>query len=471
VLIDDGCAEHIPGCNMAFRREALDAVGGFDRRFRVAGDDVDICWKLQERGWTLGFSPAAVVWHSRRNSIKAYLRQQLNYGRAEADLEKKWPLKYNAVGHLSWLGRVYGPATPAGTHWLLRPGRIYQGMWGSAPFQRIYAGKRPALIDLLTVPEYYLLVLCVMAAALVNVLFPPRFVGAIAVALVVGLPLLQAAVTAGGVLRWSPLSRGQNGDQSACGLWPRLQAWGLIAFLHVAQPLARLRGRLERGLTPWRLPFRSGLRLNLCYGDQQWSETWRSAEDRLREIRDRFSERGAVVRSGGDFDWWDLEVRAGLFATIRIKLLCEEHGNGHQLVRISARPGPGRLVLIMGVLFFGAIFLHLIGGPLAAALLCSLPMTVVWSRAVYEWLVGMTFVIDVIENRHEVAAASQAGADDVDATEVIEAVRPVTVSAATDSRQQEIEDIVDKILNHSSRASRDEDDDESGIALKVVVDG
>jgi hypothetical protein len=125
----------------------------------------------------------------------------------------------------------------------------------------------------------------------------------------------------------------------------------------------------------------------------------------------------------------------------------------------------------MGVLFFGAIFLHLIGGPLAAALLCSLPMTVVWSRAVYEWLVGMTFVIDVIENRHEVAAASQAGADDVDATEVIEAVRPVTVSAATDSRQQEIEDIVDKILNHSSRASRDEDDDESGIALKVVVDG
>ena len=220
------------------------------------------------------------------------------------------------------------------------------------------------------------------------------------------------------------------------------------------------------------MPFRSGLRLNLCYGNQQWTESWRSPEERLREIYDRFSERGAVVRSGGDFDWWDLEVRAGLFATIRIKLLCEEHGGGHQLVRISARPGPGRLVLIMGVLFFGAILLHLISGPVTAALLCSLPMTVVWCRAVYEWLVGMTFVIDVIENRHAVATASEAVAEDVETTEVVETVRPVAGAGASDARQQEIEDIVDKILNHSSRASRDEDDDdESNVALKVVADG
>ena len=240
----------------------------------------------------------------------------------------------------------------------------------------------------------------------------------------------------------------------------------------MAQPLARLRGRLERGLTPWRLPFRSGLRFNLCYGNQQWSGSWRSPEERLQEIQDRFSERGAVIRSGGDFDWWDLEVRAGLFATIRIKLLCEEHGNGNQLVRVSARPGPGRLVFIMSVLFFGAIFLHLIGGPVAAALLCSLPMTVVWCRAVYEWLVGMTFVIDVIEDRHEVATASQAVAEDVETTEVVETVRPLAVTASTDSRQQEIEDIVDKILNvPSPLASRDDDSDEDDVVLKVVVDG
>jgi len=108
VLLDDREAEHIPGCNMAFRKSALLAVGGFDPRYRAAGDDVDICWKLQARGWKLGFSPAAVVWHRRRNSVSAYWRQQVGYGRAEALLESKWPEKYNSAGHLTWAGSLYG---------------------------------------------------------------------------------------------------------------------------------------------------------------------------------------------------------------------------------------------------------------------------------------------------------------------------------------------------------------------------
>src|SRR5262249_23614085 len=63
VLLTDSEAEHLPGCNMAFRKACLAAAGGFDPQFRIAGDDVDLCWRLQERGMTLGFHPAAVVWH------------------------------------------------------------------------------------------------------------------------------------------------------------------------------------------------------------------------------------------------------------------------------------------------------------------------------------------------------------------------------------------------------------------------
>jgi len=102
VLLTDREAEHIPGCNMAFRKWALQEIGGFDTQFRIAGDDVDVCWRLQQEGWTLGFNPAAMVWHHRRNSVKAYLKQQLNYGKAEAVLERKWPEKYNAAGHIPW---------------------------------------------------------------------------------------------------------------------------------------------------------------------------------------------------------------------------------------------------------------------------------------------------------------------------------------------------------------------------------
>ena len=50
VLLDDRIAEHVPGCNMAFRREALLAIGGFNPIYLRAGDDVDVCWRMQARG-------------------------------------------------------------------------------------------------------------------------------------------------------------------------------------------------------------------------------------------------------------------------------------------------------------------------------------------------------------------------------------------------------------------------------------
>src|SRR5207244_3909825 len=113
VLVSDTQAEHIPGCNMAFRRTALQAIGGFDEQFRRAGDDVDVCWRLLERGMTIGFSAAGVVWHHRRASVGAYVRQQRGYGEAEALLERKWPEKYNALGHVAWAGRIYGGGVAA----------------------------------------------------------------------------------------------------------------------------------------------------------------------------------------------------------------------------------------------------------------------------------------------------------------------------------------------------------------------
>jgi cellulose synthase/poly-beta-1,6-N-acetylglucosamine synthase-like glycosyltransferase len=98
VLMSDTEAEHIPGCNLAIRREVLAGLGGFDPRFRVAGDDVDICWRMLEDGWTIGYSHAALVWHRRRDTVRGFLRQQRGYGRANV-AERKWPGKYNVSGH------------------------------------------------------------------------------------------------------------------------------------------------------------------------------------------------------------------------------------------------------------------------------------------------------------------------------------------------------------------------------------
>ena len=54
--------------------------------------------------------------------------------KAEADLERKWPAKYNAAGHLTWAGRLYGSGMAQAMSWWTRR-RIYHGTWGSALFQ------------------------------------------------------------------------------------------------------------------------------------------------------------------------------------------------------------------------------------------------------------------------------------------------------------------------------------------------
>src|SRR3989475_428216 len=131
VLLNDEEAEHIPGCNMAFRREVLEEIGGFDPIYRAAGDDVDVCWRLQERGHRIAFSPAAMVWHFRRNTVKAYVGQQRGYGKAEGLLYFKHPQRFNALGYSRWRGRIYGGIYSLFTSlFSLRRPVIYGGVFG-----------------------------------------------------------------------------------------------------------------------------------------------------------------------------------------------------------------------------------------------------------------------------------------------------------------------------------------------------
>jgi GT2 family glycosyltransferase len=174
VLTTDRQAEHIPGCNMVFRKQSLEEVGGFDSQFRAAGDDVDLCWRLLERGGTIGFHPGAVVWHHRRNSVRAYVRQQYGYGRAEALLERKWPHKYSAAGHFAWTGRLYGQGVVRG---LGRRGRKpLHGTWGTRLFQSLYEPGPSSFWSLPAVPEWQLLIAALAGLGLLGLLWMPLLV-------------------------------------------------------------------------------------------------------------------------------------------------------------------------------------------------------------------------------------------------------------------------------------------------------
>ena len=198
VLLSDTEAEHIPGCNMAFRKTALQAIGGFDPQFRTAGDDVDVCWRLQQRGWTIGFSPAALVWHHRRNSVKTYWKQQQGYGRAEALLEKKWPEKYNVAGHLCWAGRLYGKGISQMVQW--SRGRIYQGTWGSALFQSIYEPAPGLWNSLPLMPEWYLVIMLLAALSLLGCFWTPLLLAVPLLGCAVGVLLVQAGLGGRGAI-------------------------------------------------------------------------------------------------------------------------------------------------------------------------------------------------------------------------------------------------------------------------------
>jgi GT2 family glycosyltransferase len=332
VLLSDREAEHIPGCNSAFRKDALEAVGGFDTQFRTAGDDVDICWRIRERGWRLGFSPAAMVWHRRRGSIRAYWRQQRGYGRAEAQLERKWPDRYNSAGYLSWGGRVYGRAAALS---LPRRARVYHGRWGSAPFQSLY-DEPSGLGSLPLMPEWYGATAVLAAVAAHGALWTP---------LLLFLPLAIAAAGASVLRAASAAGKAQLGPARVCGR--RQQA--LVAWLCLLQPAARLYGRIEGGLTPWR---RHGLARpaspwprSICV----WSERWRSGEERLSEIESRLRAGGAVVTSGGEGDRWEHEVRGGSLSSGRLRMCLEEHGAGRQLARFRLYPHMSRIAATAGV--------------------------------------------------------------------------------------------------------------------------
>lgn len=321
VLLSDREAEHLPGCNMAFRRSALEAISGFDSRFRVAGDDVDVCWRLIENGGKLGFSPAAVVWHHQRDSVRAFWRQQRGYGRAEALLEAKWPEKYNAAGHVTWGGRVYGAPVSRPLRWTQR---VYHGTWGQAPFQPLHAVAPGPLASMAATPEWYLVLLLLAGLSALGLVWPP---------MLAALPLLVAGAVIKGVGAMRAVAAARY-PEPARGTVERAARHILTFALHLMQPAARLWGRLRMGLYPWRL--RSGRRFRWPGSRtlRLWSETWRGAHDWLASLESKLVERHAITLRATEFDAWDLEVRGGHAGLVRVAACVEEHGEGRQLLRL-----------------------------------------------------------------------------------------------------------------------------------------
>jgi hypothetical protein len=78
----------------------------------------------------------------------------------------------------------------------------------------------------------------------------------------------------------------------------RLKPRVMTAFLHLLQPLARLRGRIDNGLTLWRKRGPTGMVLPHPRTATAWSEHWREPNHRLQAVEMALHSYRAIARRG-----------------------------------------------------------------------------------------------------------------------------------------------------------------------------
>ncbi|MDW7710700.1 MAG: mycofactocin biosynthesis glycosyltransferase MftF [Deferrisomatales bacterium] len=98
---------YVPSCNILVRRSAFREAGGFRAGMHV-GEDVDLSWRLRDRGYRLVYVPRGWVYHEHRNRLAAFLRRRFEYGTSEALLQGRHPRRRKKLAAPSGLVAVLG---------------------------------------------------------------------------------------------------------------------------------------------------------------------------------------------------------------------------------------------------------------------------------------------------------------------------------------------------------------------------
>ena len=321
VLLTDTIAEHIPGCNMAFYRWAFENIGGFDPEYRKAGDDVDFCWRLQQAGCVIAFSPTAIVWHHRRFTLRAFLKQQDGYGEAESLLRFKHLIFFGPTGTAKWRGQIYG--TPRFSWFINRP-VIYHGIFGEGFFQSVYPRPQSEVAAYLSSVEWFALTIflfglgiflpalrivpylmlggtfCVALSYMVRAPIEPKFDTVHARLLVMLLAFMQ------------PLVRG----------WSRYFTW--LHFKRTPRSVIQAHEHL-----PNRDRFFSTLSRRIF-----WSEEGRDRHYLLGSVFQLLEEEGWRYSTDTGWNEWDIQIYGNFWWSVTLHTVTEYHGGGKCLTRV-----------------------------------------------------------------------------------------------------------------------------------------
>jgi glycosyltransferase involved in cell wall biosynthesis len=92
---------HNPSCNSMYRKDIFSNAGGFWKGF-WPGEDVDLDHRLRINGHQIVFNPAAIVYHYRAKTFRAFCRMMFRYGWAQGVLVRR----YGITRRVQWMPLV-----------------------------------------------------------------------------------------------------------------------------------------------------------------------------------------------------------------------------------------------------------------------------------------------------------------------------------------------------------------------------
>jgi len=116
---------YLPSCNLLVRRSAFAEAGGFKDAMHV-GEDVDLTWRLRDKGWTIAYQPKGRIFHEHRSTIRSFMSRRFDYGTSEGLLQRLHPhrRKRMVVPPLLALLLAFCLAAPLTNGWSLLPAMV-----------------------------------------------------------------------------------------------------------------------------------------------------------------------------------------------------------------------------------------------------------------------------------------------------------------------------------------------------------
>ncbi len=386
VLLTDVVAEHIPGCNMAFHRWAFDKIGGFDPEYRKAGDDVDFCWRLQQEGEVIAFSPSAIVWHYRRFTLKAFRKQQEGYGEAESLLRFKHLVFFGPTGTAKWKGQVYG--APRFT-WLINQPVIYHGVFGEGLFQCIYPTPQSELAAYLSSIEWVVLTAFLFLLSLpfpalrivAYLMFGGTFLVALSYMIHAKLEprfdTIRARLLVSFLALSQPLVRG----------WSRYFTW--LKFKRTPESIIVAK---EKNFVPSRIRGLSKLVF--------WNEEGKGREALLAATIETLENEGWSYSMDTGWKEWDIQIYGSFWWGVTLRSVTEYHGGPKCLTRVALATRMVATTFLLNFLMVSfLIYWGATGHDLTwPGLLYAIIIFVIWLRG-YRLKKGVAYLVEAAGQR------------------------------------------------------------------------